>query len=428
MGQDRSCPPELDPAELQRLRRRVAELEAEQGRWRQRERSHEAEKLESLGVLAGGIAHDFNNLLMAILGNLDISLARLAQGSPARERIEQAMRAARRATDLTRQMLAYSGKGRFSVEPLDLSALVRENADLFRSAVPRSVTMDLRLTAAGCLIRADPGQVQQIIMNLITNAAEAIETGSGTIGLSTSVISCDASLLAQSRLDEKPPPGDFVCLEVADDGGGMDARTAQRIFDPFFTTKFTGRGLGMSAVLGIVRGHDGAILVESAAGWGTKIRVLFPVCEAGAGATDSQPQALSPASPEPSAAGMILVVDDDQSVRELCAEYVELLGYSTLTAADGEEAVALIRDRSHEIIGVLLDLTMPRMDGLSTLRALRGMGSDVAVLLCSGFDEQDATQRFADESFSGFLQKPYLLPELKAKLEHALRGGGPGAS
>jgi len=387
-----------------------------------------SQKLESLGVLAGGIAHDFNNLLMAILGNLDVSLSRLAPGSPSRERIEQAMRAARRATDLTRQMLAYSGKGRFSVEPLDLSALVRENADLFRSAVPRSVTMDLRLTATGCLIQADPGQVQQIIMNLITNAAEAIEKGPGTISLSTSVLTCDESFLAESRLDEKPPPGDFVCLEVNDDGGGMDASTAQRVFEPFFTTKFTGRGLGMSAVLGIVRGHDGAILVDSAAGWGTQIRVLFPVCAQGAREADPQPVALGQTSPGPAAAGKILVVDDDPSVRELCAEYVQLLGYSTVTAADGEEAVALIRDRSHEIVGVLLDLTMPRMDGLSTLRALRGMGSDVAVLLCSGFDEQDATRRFADESFSGFLQKPYLLPELKAKLEHALRGGGPGAS
>jgi PAS domain S-box-containing protein len=387
-----------------------------------------AQKLESLGVLAGGIAHDFNNLLMAILGNLDISLSRLAPGSPARERIEQAMRAARRATDLTRQMLAYSGKGRFSVEPLDLSALVRENADLFRSAVPRSVTMDLRLTATGCLVQADPGQVQQIIMNLITNAAEAIEKGPGTITLSTSVIACDARFLAESRLDEKPPPGEFVCLEVADDGGGMDGRTAQRLFDPFFTTKFTGRGLGMSAVLGIVRGHNGAILVDSAAGWGTKIRVLFPVCAPGALETEPQPTTLGQASPVPAAAGKILVVDDDPSVRELCAEYVELLGYSTLTAADGEAAVALMRSQPQEIVCVLLDLTMPRMDGLSTLRALRGMGSSVTVLLCSGFDEQDATQRFANESFSGFLQKPYLLPELKAKLEQALRDSGPGAS
>ncbi len=386
-----------------------------------------AQKLESLGVLAGGIAHDFNNLLMAILGNLDISLSRLGPGSPARERIEQAMRAARRATDLTRQMLAYSGKGRFSVEPLDLSALVRENADLFRSAVPRSVTMDLRLAATSCLIEADPGQIQQIIMNLITNAAEAIETGSGTITLSTSVITCDEDSLAESRLAEKPSPGNFVCLEVADDGAGMDGKTAQRIFDPFFTTKFTGRGLGMSAVLGIVRGHNGAIMLDSAAGWGTKIRVLFPVHGSGVSQTQ-QPEAVGQGLLGPAPAGTILVVDDDPIVRELCAEYVELLGYSTLTAADGEAALALVRDRADEIVCVLLDLTMPRMDGLSTLRALRGMGSDVTVLLCSGFDEQDATQRFASECFSGFLQKPYLLPELKAKLEHALQGGGPGAS
>ncbi len=241
----------------------------------------------------------------------------------------------RRATDLTRQMLAYSGRRRFSVVPLDVSALARENADLFRSVVPRSVMMDLRLAATRCMTEADPGQIQQVVMNLITNAAEAIETGSGTITLTTSVLTCDESTIVESRLEEKPPPGDFVCLKVADDGGGMDATTTQRIFDPFFTTKFTGRGLGMSAVLGIVRGHKGAFMVDSVVGWGTKIRVLFPVC---------------------------------------------------------------------------------------TLRALRRMGSDVTVLLCSGFEEQDATRQFASESFSGFLQKPYLLQELKAKLEHALRG------
>ncbi len=383
-----------------------------------------SQKLESLGILAGGIAHDFNNLLMAILGNLDISLSHLPSASPARDRIAQAMQAARRATDLTRQMLAYSGRGHFSISPLDLSGLVRENADLFRSAVPKSVTMDLRLPVEGCVIEADAGQIQQIIMNLITNASEAIEKSAGTIALSTEVLTCDDAYLAQSRLDEKPPAGDYVCLQVADNGCGMDAESLQRIFDPFFTTKFTGRGLGMSAVLGIVRGHRGAVLVDSVQGEGTTIRVLFPASGTTAGIQVPllSPPEQTPIAPGPSAT--ILVVDDDPTVRELCTEYVELLGYRVLAAADGEAALAHLRDRPHDISCVLLDLTMPRMDGLSTLRALRRMGSNVKVVLCSGYDEQDAIRRFASEGLAGFLHKPYFLHELRAKLEAALKKRG----
>jgi PAS domain S-box-containing protein len=384
----------------------------------------DAQKLESLGILAGGIAHDFNNLLMAILGNLDLALLELSQASSARVSIEQAVQATRRATDLTRQLLAYSGRGRFVVMRMELNELVRENADLFRTAISRTVTMNLYLAREPALIEADPGQVQQIIMNLITNASDAIGEKPGTITLVTGSKTLDEVSLSRSRLAEKPPPGRFAFLEVSDTGCGMEDGTLQRIFDPFFTTKFTGRGLGMSAVLGIVRGHKGAVMVDSETGQGTTIRVLFPACEAAcvetAGTTDAGAQGES----EATFSGTVLVVDDEEAVRKLCATCVRRLGFQVLSAADGEEAVELFEKHADEITCVLLDLTMPRLDGVSTFRRLKLLRPDVKVLLSSGYDKLDVTQRFTSEGVAGFIQKPYLLQDLKKGIERALRGAG----
>ncbi len=234
------------------------------------------QKLESLGILAGGIAHDFNNLLMTIMGNLDLALLKLSPLSPVRENIEHALQAAQRSADLTGQMLAYSGKGMFIVRKMNLSELVEEIAHLLKTSITKSATLRLNLQRNIPDIDADPGQVQQIIMNLITNASEAIGESTGVVTLSTYVQDCDEAYLRNSRLDEKPLPGRFVCLEVSDTGSGMDTNTMQLLFDPFFTTKAMGRGLGMSAMLGIMRGHRGAILVDSVLGQGTTIRVLFP--------------------------------------------------------------------------------------------------------------------------------------------------------
>ena len=387
-----------------------------------------AQKLESLGILAGGIAHDFNNLLMAILGNLDVTLLDLSPLSPARAGIEQAMKAARRATDLTRQMLAYSGRGHLVVTRVDLGDLVRENADLFRTAIPRTVSMSLFLTPEPALTEADPGQVQQVVMNLITNAAEAFEDRPGTITLTTGVQQCDEAYLGRSRLEEKPPAGRFVFLEVSDTGGGMDERARQRLFDPFFTTKFTGRGLGMSAVLGIVRSHEGAILVESAVGRGTTIRVLFPAYRERAAATATSSATSSAATavaPGPSpATGMILVADDEEPIRALCVSFVERLGFTALTAADGEEALALFERHADALVCVLLDLTMPRLDGVQAFRRMKRLRPGIPVILSSGYGEQDAMRRFTAEGLAGFIQKPYRLQELEAALARALRRPG----
>ena len=392
---------------------------AEEERLELERRLQHAQKLESLGVLAGGIAHDFNNLLMAITGNMDMALLNLPRESSARPWLEQCVHATAHAAKLTRQMLAYSGKGSFIVEHLDLSKVVSENAHLFKVALAGTVTIDLRLAAQLPAIMADAGQIQQVVMNLITNASEALGEQPGVVTIATDVMECDEKYLRLSRLEEKPSAGKFVVLMVRDTGCGMDQETSRRLFDPFFTTKFSGRGLGMAAVMGIVRGHHGALLVESEPGKGTTIRVLFPLLETG---MPVMPESELSVAPELTAApplrtGMILVVDDEHKVRNLCASMVGLFGYSTLSAADGEEAVELFREHSDEIVGVIMDLTMPRMDGLAAFTAMRLIKPEIRVLLSSGFSEEAATSRFAGQGLAGFIQKPYHLRDLRRAIE-----------
>jgi two-component system, cell cycle sensor histidine kinase and response regulator CckA len=265
------------------VRDRTERKAAERGRLELERRLLHAQKLESLGVLAGGVAHDFNNLLMAMLGNLELALQDVPPGTPARPRLEAVGVAARRAAELTRQMLAYSGRGRFATARLDLNGLVSENLHLLRASVPATTALDVRLGCGIPAIEADAGQVGQVLSNLATNAAEAIGPEPGRITLSTGVLDCDAAYLRRTRLEDAPPPGRYVYLEVADTGCGMDEQTQSQMFDPFFSTKFIGRGLGLPAVLGIVRGHGGAILLETAAGKGAVVRVLFPALEAAPG-------------------------------------------------------------------------------------------------------------------------------------------------
>jgi PAS domain S-box-containing protein len=380
-----------------------------------------SQKLESLGVLAGGIAHDFNNLLMALFGNLELALPELESASTARFHIEQALQAARRGADLTRQMLAYSGKGRFLITRVNLSQLLQENANLFRTVVSKNVAMNISLTNEGSTIDADLGQVQQVIMNLITNASEAIGNFPGVITLTTGLAEFDEAYLNQSRLDEKPPAGRFAYIEVSDTGCGMDEETQQRLFEPFFSTKFAGRGLGMPVVLGIVRAHKGAIIVQSLRGTGTTIRVLFP----SSGITADAANGLSAGSESrpiiSSASGTVLVVDDEEAVRKVCCAFVERSGFQFIEASDGEEALSLFKKHEDEIICVMLDLTMPRMDGISAFRRMKLIRPDIPVILCSGYDELEATKHFAAEGLSGFLQKPFGLEDLKNKIEHALK-------
>ncbi len=364
----------------------------------------QAQKMESLGVLAGGIAHDFNNLLVAMLGQASLALAQLPPESAARAHVGKVVKAAERAADLTRQMLAYSGRGQFEKRSLNLNALIQENLHLFEVAVLKNV--QLRSLPAEPLptIEGDVGQLQQVIMNLIINAAEAIGERLGTVRVTTGVQEVSAEDDQLWRYTGEPlAPGEYVVLEVSDDGSGMSVETLSKIFDPFFTTKFTGRGLGLAAVLGIVRGHRGGLSVDSEVGRGTTFRLLFPA----GGEASSEPIAPRAAAPAGASPGLVLVIDDEAPVREAVADILEIEGVQVVGAATGAAGIDLYRDRVAEIGLVLLDLSMPGMTGDETLRRLREINPDIQVVLSSGYSEAEATRRFTGLGLVGFIQKPY---------------------
>jgi two-component system cell cycle sensor histidine kinase/response regulator CckA len=379
------------------------------------------QKLESLGVLAGGIAHDFNNLLAAMLGNVELAMMDLPATSPAQKSLKIALAAGWRATRLTRQMLDYSGRGRFVITDVDLSQLVRGLAELLKVSVSKSARLELCLAQDLPVIWADASQLQQVVMNLITNASEAIGEQQGTMTITTDVRECDAAYLAGSRLAIKPPPGRYVSLEVCDTGCGMDESVQEKLFDPFFTTKFVGRGLGMSGVLGVVQGHHGAIMVSSQPGKGTVIRVLFPASPAPA-STDTQMMKAPPIHSIPAMpvlSGMVLVAEDEAQLRIFIESLLKRMGLRVISAADGEQAVALFQQHASEITFVLLDLTMPKLDGLKTLAEIRRLRPGVKAVLTSGYDGGDITSRYSKEGFDAFIQKPYEL-EVLTKLVHQM--------
>ena len=376
----------------------------------------ETQKLESLGVLAGGIAHDFNNLLTGILGNASLARAELNPLSPAHPHLEQIEAVAQRAADLCKQMLAYSGKGRFQVRRLDLSVLVRETTDLIRLSIDKTAVLRFNLTEPLPPVEADATQIRQIIMNLVINAGEALGGKSGVITINTGIVHADRTYLEKTVLSPDLPTGDYAYLEVCDDGCGMTPEQQARIFEPFFTTKFAGRGLGLSAVLGIVRGHHGALRVYSEPDKGTTFKVIFPVAS---GEADPITKDGIPAT-EWSGAGAILIVDDEQTVRTVASRMVEKMGFSAVTAVDGREGVEKFKTHQTEIVAVLMDLTMPQMDGETAFRELRAIAPDARVILMSGFNEQDAINRFTGKGLAGFIQKPFRPDALRKKLRDAL--------
>ncbi|WP_224981659.1 hybrid sensor histidine kinase/response regulator [Geomonas agri] len=368
-----------------------------------------AQKLESLGVLAGGIAHDFNNLLTSIVGHTDLALLRLNRESPVRDNLHQVELAATRAADLAKQMLAYSGKGKFLVEPIDLNRLVQEMTKMLEISISKHCVLRFNLATALPMVDADATQLRQIIMNLVINASEAVGEKSGVIAVSTGCMQCDRRYLNSFWLNEQLPEGLYVWVEIADTGCGMDKETVAKIFDPFFTTKFTGRGLGMAAVLGIVRGHKGAIRVYSELGQGTTFKVLLPAGERvkeflTSGCTQED---------DWKGVGTVLLVDDEETVIGIGSEMLKELGFEVLTALDGREAVEVFKEKRERISAVLLDLTMPHLDGEQTFRELRLIDPEVKVIMSSGYNEQEVTQRFAGKGLAGFIQKPYKFSTLK---------------
>jgi CheY-like chemotaxis protein len=325
------------------------------------------------------------------------------------ERIENA---SKRAAELTSQLLATTGRGKFQPEEIDLSALVREIGQLLETIMAKNVALEFDIGDDAARIHGDASQIRQIVMNLITNAADACGDEKGRVVLRTGVMAADEEFLSSALFNGAGSPGDFAYVEAVDNGCGMDEETRSKIFEPFFTTKFAGRGLGMAAVLGIVRHHAGAIHVSSAPGRGTTVRVLLP--QRSPGAADAGRDA--PPADEWRGTGTVLVVDDDEDARYSARVMVEALGFEVLEASRGEEALDLFRQRD-KIVGVLLDLTMPGMNGEEVFRNLRAIRSDVPILLSSGYDEHESGGRVAD---AGFLQKPYGPKELAAKLRAAL--------
>lgn len=373
------------------------------------------QKLESLGVLAGGIAHDFNNILMVVLGNADLALMRLPEGIPARENLVQIEQAASRAADLAQQMLAYSGRGNFVIQELDLARTVKEMAQMLEVSISKKTQLQYDFAPDLPAIRGDATQLRQVILNLVLNASEAIGDKNGVIGIRTSYMECDRSYLSESWIDDRLPEGPYLMLEVSDTGCGIRKEIIPKIFDPFFTTKFTGRGLGMAAVLGIVRAHSGAIKIYSEEGKGSTFRLLLPCLSAQGGDPQQQvDDALWRGQ------GTVLLADDEESIRGLGQEMLEALGFEVLTACDGREAVEVFREKRKEIACVLLDLTMPELDGEQTFALLRELDPGVRVILSSGYNEHEVSRKLAGAGVSGFMQKPYKLSEMSRKLRQIL--------
>lgn len=410
-----------DLSDAQQLSRELSEKEQDARRAAEASeaQSLHVQKLESIGVLAGGIAHDFNNLLHVVLGNADIALSNLTAGSPAREPLEEVVRATLRAADLTRQLLAYSGKGAFVVRHLDLSTEVREMATLLRTSISKQATLVWELAPKLPAVSADPTQIRQIVMNLITNASDALGEAGGTITLRTGITrleDLDQNFGAPPRGEDpaEPSKGPLVYLEIGDNGSGMTADTLGRIFDPFFSTKFAGRGLGLAAVMGIVRGHHGLIRIRTDPGAGTAFRVLLPAV-AGTANKITKP---SGERTEWRGTGTILVVEDEEGVREVAERILQDIGFETIGAEDGRHALDIMEEVGDSITAVLLDLSMPRMGGAETFRRLRARRPELPILMMSGFTEQAVAPQFNDvgPGVTGFLQKPFLAEDLIAVL------------
>ena len=381
-------------------------------------RMQHSQKLESLGILAGGIAHDFNNLLVGILGSADLALVDLRPGeTKLRKTFQQISRSAKRASDLTNQMLAYSGKGAFVIETIGLNTVIDPMKELLQASVSKNVILAFHERTGLPAIEADLSQIRQVLVNLVINAGDSIRADNGLVNITTKTVTADRAFLASGHLDEHLPEGKYVVLEVSDNGSGMDAATIEKIFDPFFSTKFAGRGMGLAAVLGIVRGHRGTIRVESTPGQGTRFQVLFP-------ASTQAP----PLPPEPDTfddqdwmgKGTILVVDDEQTVRDVVSAVLERFGFDVVTANDGLEGVELLRSRPDDVSAVILDMTMPRMNGDQAFLRMRDIRADVPIILASGFDETEVTGKFVGRDLTAFLKKPFEVDDLMSKVQQAL--------
>ena len=387
---------------------------AERARKRFEERVQETQKLESLGVLAGGIAHDFNNLLTAIMGNVSFARESIDPQSSLYDQLTRIENAASHAADLTDQLLAYAGKGAFVVQALDVGEIIDGMQNLLHTAVSKKAQIGWQRRQQPTPVQADATQLRQVLMNLMTNASEALEDRSGVISISVAPVTIEHGDEFDASWTIEPRPGSYFALRVADDGCGMTAETRRRLFEPFFSQKFIGRGLGLSAVLGIVRGHNGALRVQSVLGEGTTMTVLFPAAEAVSAAATDQNETMDASSQS------ALVVDDEENVRDVAARMIEHLGIRTTTASNGAEAMQLVAAAPHDYSLILLDVTMPGVAIEETIAGLRAANPGIPVVLMSGYNEEEVTALMTAYGLSGFLKKPFTLAAVKERVSTAL--------
>ena len=419
-----SVPSAPSPRELSGLEMaaKMVALAIERGRAEQTLRETEdhlrqAAKMEAIGVLAGGVAHDFNNMLAVMQGNAELALDMLPEGTKVRPLLSEILAASEKSHELCNQMLAYAGRGSRSTHLLDINSLIRELGNLQKVTLSKKAYLEYDLSPEPMFVEADRAQMNQVVMNLITNAAEALGDGEGNIVVTTSAQTFDRQELDRHHGRVKLETGEYVRMEVSDTGCGMDLKTVERIYDPFFTTKFAGRGLGLAAVQGIVRGHKGAINVESEDGRGTIFAVLLPRVRASAACSEVRQSKLIARG---AMGKRILVVDDEPAVREVQARLLERAGYDVLSASDGQEAVEIFEREGDSIDCVLLDFSMPRLDGEETMHALRKLRGDVCVVLTSGFTEQEMLNRSSANGFNAIIHKPFARAALLKTIREVL--------
>lgn len=401
-------------ARTHQLSKLNAELQSEMDERQRTEAAlRQKQKLESIGLLAGGIAHDFNNLLTSILNQSDMALRRIESDDKARQHLAKAIQSTQRAADLTRQLLAYAGKARFQVEALDLNELVRANSALLETVLQHNSHLQLALDPNLPAVMSDRGQLQQILMNLVINAAESITHEHGAIVIRTTATALADPLDPTTFVGSPPAAGDYVCLEICDNGCGIEADVLEKIFDPFFSTKEQGNGLGLSAVLGVVQSLQGSLQVQSAPQVGSAFRVFLPASSAAAMvAAPLAPYAFDSAAEGLALAQLVLIIDDEGVVRETAEDMLASLGYRTLSAANGYDGLAIFEQHGEQIHMVLLDVVMPGIDGLETLGKLRTLSARTPVILCSGYSDSAMPEAVLRHPTTHFLAKPYTISQL----------------
>lgn len=395
-------------------------IQEEKERRAMEEKIRQTQRLESIGILAGGMAHDFNNLLVGIIGNADLALMETPTDSPANYYLKEIIRISKELTHLSQQLLAYAGKGKTFVKPISLTELIKNIETLIILSVPKKIAVKFDLDENLPLINADPAHLQQLIINLVLNAAEAIGDKSGVITIVTKHMHCDMKYWQTTYFGENCKEGTYIYLEIIDTGSGISKDVKDRMFEPFFTTKFIGRGLGLSAVAGIVRAHNGAIKVYTELGKGTSFKIFFPAL----GETTLRPKTIDFKQAEleqETKQKHILVVDDEKLVRDTVKSMLEIGGLHVLLASNGEEAIKIYTENKDQIALILLDMTMPIMDGEETFRELRRINPEVKVLLSSGYNEKDILERFIGKGLTGFIQKPFVLSTLLETIKNILK-------